>query len=86
MTARRWRRPERRPSSMGETMGGRSWFADYEPPEVGRFMHLTDLAIRLAKMQHEAAMAEARARGLDAAAEARRGGRPIASSANPTGG
>jgi hypothetical protein len=33
-------------------------------------MHLTDLAIRLAKMQHEAAMAEARARGLDAAAEA----------------
>jgi hypothetical protein len=61
---------ERRPSSMGETMGGRSWFADYDPPEVGRFMHLTDLAIRLAKMQHEAAMAEARARGLDAAAEA----------------
>jgi len=58
------------PSSMGETLGGRSWFADYEPPEVGRFMHLTDLAIRLAKMQHEAALAEARARGLDAAAEA----------------
>ena len=23
---------ERRPSSMGETMGGRSWFADYDPP------------------------------------------------------
>ena len=61
---------DRRPSPMGETMGGRSWFADYEPPEVGRFMHLTDLAIRLAKMQHEAALAEARARGLDAAAEA----------------
>jgi uncharacterized iron-regulated membrane protein len=60
----------RAPSSMGETLGGRSWFADYDPPEVGRFMHLTDLAIRLAKMQHEAAVAEARARGLDAAAEA----------------
>jgi uncharacterized iron-regulated membrane protein len=61
---------DRRPSSMGETLGGRSWFADYDPPEVGRFMHLTDIAIRLAKMQHEAAVAEARARGLDAAAEA----------------
>ena len=60
----------RAPSSMGETLGGRPWFADYDPPEVGRFMHLTDLAIRLAKMQREAALAEARARGLDAAAEA----------------
>jgi len=60
----------RQSSPMNETMGGRSWFADYDPPEVGRFMHLTDLAIRLAKMQHEAAVAEARARGLDAAAEA----------------
>ena len=71
---------------MGETMGGRSWFADYDPPEVGRFMHLTDLAIRLAKMQHEAAMAEARARGSTPPPRRRRGGRPIASSANPTGG
>jgi hypothetical protein len=61
---------ERRTSPMGETLGKRSWFADYDPPEVGRFMHLTDLAIRLAKMQHEAAMAEARSRGLDAAEEA----------------
>jgi hypothetical protein len=55
---------------MSEAMGGRSWFADYDPPEVGRFMHLTDIAIRLAKLQREAALAEARARGLDAAAEA----------------
>lgn len=61
---------DRPASSMGETLGKRSWFADYDPPEVGRFMHLTDLAIRLAKMQHEAALAEARARGLDAAEEA----------------
>jgi len=61
---------DQRPSSMGETLGKRSWFADYDPPEVGRFMHLTDLAIRLDKMRHEAAMAEARARGLDAAEEA----------------
>jgi Protein of unknown function (DUF2786) len=64
-------RPEHQgPSPMSETMGGRSWFADYDPPEVGRFMHLTDIAIRLAKLQREAALAEARARGLDAAAEA----------------
>jgi hypothetical protein len=55
---------------MSETMGGRSWFADYEPPEVGRFMHLTDIAIRLAKLQREAALAQAKARGLDAAEEA----------------
>lgn len=55
---------------MSETMGGRNWFADYDPPEVGRFMHLTDLAIRLAKLRREAALAEARSRGLDAAAEA----------------
>jgi hypothetical protein len=55
---------------MSETMGGRSWFADYEPPDVARFMHLTDIAIRLAKRQREEAMAEARARGLDAAEEA----------------
>jgi hypothetical protein len=62
---------ERRgPSPMSETMGGRSWFAEYEPPEVGRYMHLTDIAIRLAKLQREAALAEARARGLDAAEEA----------------
>jgi hypothetical protein len=33
-------------------------------------MHLTDLAIRLAKLRREAALAEARSRGLDAAAEA----------------
>jgi hypothetical protein len=62
--------PPRQPSAMSETMGGRHWFADYDPPEVGRFMHLTDLAIRLAKRQRDAALAEARARGLDAAAEA----------------
>jgi len=60
----------RDPSAMGRTMGGRGWFADYEPPEVSAFVHLTDLAIRLAKRQREAAMAEARARGLDAEAEA----------------
>jgi hypothetical protein len=58
------------PTPMSETMGGRSWFADYDPPEVGRFMHLTDIAIRFAKQQREAALAEARARGLDAAEEA----------------
>ena len=64
-------RPEHRgPSPMSETMGGRRWFSDYDPPEVGRFMHLTDIAIRLAKLQREAALAEARARGLDAAEEA----------------
>jgi len=64
-------RPEHRgPSPMSETMGGRTWFADYDPPEVGRFMHLTDIAIRLAKLQREAALAEARARGLGAAEEA----------------
>jgi hypothetical protein len=64
-------RPEHHgPSPMSETMGGRSWFADYDPPEVGRFMHLTDIAIRFAKQQREAALAEARARGLDAAEEA----------------
>jgi hypothetical protein len=62
--------PHRHPSAMSETMGGRHWFADYDPPEVGRFMHLTDLAIHLAKRQRDAALAEARARGLDAAAEA----------------
>lgn len=60
----------RQPSAMSEAMGGRHWFADYDPPEVGRFMHLTDLAIRLAKRQRDTALAEARARGLDAAAEA----------------
>lgn len=60
----------RRHSTMSETMGARRWFSDYEPPEVSRFMHLTDIAIRMAKRQHEAAMAEARARGLDAAEEA----------------
>ncbi len=59
-----------RPSPMSETMGSRNWFADYDHPEVGRFMHLTDLAIHLAKLQREAALAEARARGLDAAARA----------------
>jgi hypothetical protein len=64
-------RPEHHgPTPMSETMGGRSWFADYDPPEVGRFMHLTDIAIRFAKQQREAALAEARARGLDAAEEA----------------
>ena len=54
------------PTPMSETMGGRSWFADYDPPEVGRFMHLTDIAIRFAKQQREAALAEARARGIAA--------------------
>lgn len=58
---------QRQSSTMSETMGARRWFADYDPPEVGRFMHLTDIAIRMAKMQHEAALAEAKARGLDAA-------------------
>jgi hypothetical protein len=60
----------RDPSAMGRNMGGRTWFTDYDPPEVGAYVHLTDLAIRLAKLQREAAMAEARARGLDAEAEA----------------
>jgi hypothetical protein len=55
---------------MSRTMGGRHWFGEYDPPEVGRFMHLTDIAIRLAKLQREAALAEARARGLDAVEEA----------------
>jgi hypothetical protein len=58
------------PSAMAEAMGRRRWFSDYDPPDVGRFMHLTDLAIRMAKRQHEMAMAAARARGLDAAEEA----------------
>jgi hypothetical protein len=64
------RHADGRPSAMAESMGRRSWFSDYDPPEVGRFMHLTDLAIRLAKLQRETALAEARARGLDAAEEA----------------
>lgn len=69
---------------MSEAMGARDWFSDYDPPEVGRFMHLTDIAIRMAKMQHEAALAEARARGLDAAEAAaarRQADRPQRSSA-----
>jgi len=60
----------RDPSAMARNMGERDWLADYDPPEVGAFVHLTDLAIRLAKQQREAAMAEARARGLDAEVEA----------------
>lgn len=58
------------PSAMAEAMGRRGWFADYDPPEVGRFMHLTNIAIRMAKLQRETALAQARARGLDAAQEA----------------
>ena len=60
----------RDPSAMARNMGGRSWFTDYDAPEVSAYVHLTDLAIRLAKLQRDAAMAEARSRGLDAEAEA----------------
>ena len=60
--------PRRRPYSTWS----RTWFAEYDPAEVGRYMHLTDFAIRVAKEQRDAALAEARARGLDAAEEAAR--------------
>lgn len=58
--------PRARPSSTQR----RTWFADHDPGEMARFMHLTDYAIRVAKQQRAAAMAEARARGLDAREEA----------------
>ncbi|HET6223079.1 MAG TPA: DUF2786 domain-containing protein [Dongiaceae bacterium] len=60
--------PRRRPHSTWH----RTWFAEYDPAEVGRYMHLTDFAIRVAKEQRDAALAEARSRGLDAAEEAAR--------------
>ncbi|MGH6932169.1 MAG: DUF2786 domain-containing protein [Dongiaceae bacterium] len=59
---------QRRPDSSSP----RNWFADQEPIEVGRFMHLTEYALRLAKSRHEAALREARSRGLDAGLAARR--------------
>ena len=45
----------------------RNWFADDDAAEVGRFMHFNDYVINAAKSRRDAALSEARARGLDAA-------------------
>jgi hypothetical protein len=74
------RAANRRPESSWR----RTWFADYDAAEVDRFMHFNDHVINTAKSQRDAALREARARGLDAeelaAARRRRDRRPQASS------